>query len=71
MPAPCQVDTVQFRRKLKNADREILLAAGGGDITVGFHRALGLYRAAHEQGIRPDDSLDNIIVYVPHGGVNE
>jgi len=71
MPAPCQVYTVQFRRRLQNADREILLAAGGGDITVGFHRALGLYRRAHEQGIRPTDSLDDIVVYVPHGGVNE
>ena len=71
MPAPCQVYTVQFRRRLQNADREILLAAGGGDITIGFHRVLGLYRAAHEQGIRPTDSLDDIVVYVPHGGVNE
>lgn len=71
MPAPCQVNTVQFRRRLQNADREILLAAGGGDITIGFHRVLGLYRAAHEQGIRPDDSLDDVVVYVPHGGVNE
>lgn len=71
MAAPCQVDTVQFRRKLQEADREILLAAGAGDITVGFHRALGLYRRAHEQGIRPDDSLDSIIVYVDDGGVND
>ena len=71
MAAPCQVNTVQFRRRLQNADREILLAAGGGDITIGFHRVMGLYRRAHEQGIRPTDSLDSIIVYVPHGGVNE
>jgi hypothetical protein len=71
MAAPCQVNTVQFRRKLQNADREILLAAGGGDITVGFHRVMGLYRRAHEQGIRPTDSLDSIVVYVSHGGVNE
>lgn len=42
-----RTDTRVFHRKITSAQREILLHAGQGDITVGFNEVLELWRAIH------------------------
>ena len=39
-----QIDTIQFRRKLDNPKRSILLSAGKGNITKGFENILSIYQ---------------------------
>lgn len=60
MARPCRIDTVNFDRKLKDAERAILLTAGQGDLTKGFHKVLEIYRVIHSQGYRPDMDMDRI-----------
>ena len=64
MVRPCKLDTVCFSRKLREPERVILLAAGAGDITQGFHLALEIYAHLHAQGFRPGDPLENITLLV-------
>ena len=45
MGRPCRTDTRAFRRTLTEEQREILLSAGDGDITVGFNECLELWRS--------------------------
>jgi len=45
MARPCRQDTRAFRRILTDEQREILLAAGDGDITIGFNECLELWRS--------------------------
>ena len=45
--------TVQFRRKLSEADRTILLCAGKGNISLGFKNVLDCYAILWELGYRP------------------
>jgi hypothetical protein len=60
MARPCKIDTVNFRRVLREPERAILLAAGAGDISQGFHLMLEIYARLHAQGFRPGDSVENI-----------
>jgi len=57
MVRPCKTDTVEFHRKLNDLDRAILLTAGQGDLTQGFHALLNIYAALHNAGFRPDDDI--------------
>jgi hypothetical protein len=54
------LDTVEFRRRLRDPERAILLAAGAGDLSQGFYLALEIYARLHEQGFRPGDALADI-----------
>ena len=70
--ARCKTYTVQFRRKLGDGERAVLLAAGSGDITIGFRRILEAYRHLHGIGFRPSDPVQIIgLRNVDDGGVNE
>jgi hypothetical protein len=60
MGRPCRLDTVNFDRKLKDAERAILLTAGQGDLTRGFHTVLEIYRVLHNKGYRPDMPMDAV-----------
>jgi hypothetical protein len=60
MPRPCKLDTVEFRRLLRDPERTILLAAGAGDLTQGFHLVLEIYAHLHAQGFRPSDDIHGI-----------
>ena len=72
MIARCKTYTGQFRRKLGDSDRAILLAAGSGDITIGFQRILAVYRHVHGLGLRQSDPVDIIgLRNFDDGGVNE
>jgi hypothetical protein len=59
MARPCKVDTVEFQRKLSDADRAILLCAGGGCLTRGFHALLHVYATVHNAGFRPSDDISD------------
>ena len=52
-----QLNTVQFRRKLTNEQRTILLCAGKGDITKGFKEVLDCYAILWRLGYRPRNDL--------------
>ena len=72
MIARCKTYTVQFRRKLGDGERAVLLAAGSGDITIGFRRILEAYKRLHEVGFRASDPVEIIgLRNVDNGGVNE
>lgn len=43
MGRPCRQDTRNFTRILTDEQRAILLAAGDGDLTVGFNECLSLW----------------------------
>ena len=43
MARPCRHDTINFTRILTDEQRSILLAAGDGDLTVGFNECLSLW----------------------------
>ena len=60
MARPCKSDTRQFLRPLSDAQRAVLLAAGEGDITRGWHEVLDLYAHVHRQGFRPGMATDRI-----------
>jgi hypothetical protein len=60
MARPCKIDTVEFRRLLRDPERAILLAAGAGDLTQGFYLVLEIYAHLHAQGFRPGDNVNDI-----------
>jgi hypothetical protein len=60
MPRPCKIDTVNFRRTLRDPERAILLSAGAGDISQGFYLMLEIYARLHAQGFRPGDDVNDI-----------
>ena len=60
MARPCKPDTVQFRRKLTPVQRAVILAAGEGDMTMGFHELLALYSHLHAIGYRPGMRPDSV-----------
>ena len=60
MARPPKIDTIQFRRKLDSPKRNILLAAGQGNITKGFENLLTLYQYLHGIGYRTDSPLETI-----------
>jgi hypothetical protein len=70
MVRPCKLDTIHFSRKLRDPERVILLAAGAGDITQGFHFALAIYAHLHAQGFRPGDPLESIALSVNEDAIS-
>lgn len=60
MARPCKPDTKHFLRPLEPAQRAILLAAGDGDITRGWHEVLDLYAHVYRQGFRPGMTPDKV-----------
>jgi hypothetical protein len=71
MPRPPKVDTVQFRRKLDNPKRQILLSAGQGNISKGFENLLELYQYLHGIGYRADSPLESIGLVTMESAVKE
>jgi hypothetical protein len=57
MVRPCKDNTRYFSRPLSDADRAILMAAGRGDISVGFREVLAVYADLWHAGFRPGDNL--------------
>jgi hypothetical protein len=62
MARPCKIDTVQFRRRLNGQERAVLLSAGSGCLTDGFHFMLAVYAHLHGQGFRPGMDIERLVV---------
>lgn len=63
---PAKPDVVYFQRKLGTAERAIMLAAGRGDMSVGFMEVLDAYRYFYNLGLRPGMNLNSMkIVSAP------
>jgi len=58
---PCKIDTTRFYRVIDEETRNIMLTAGNGCLTTGFHHMLAIYAQLHNQGYRPDMPLDRIV----------
>lgn len=57
---PTKTDVVYFQRKLGDAERSILLAAGQGDTSIGFMEVLDAYRYFYNLGLRPGMNLNSM-----------
>jgi len=44
---PCKIDTKRLDRTLNDAERQINLTAGEGDLSRGWHKLLELYAHVH------------------------
>ena len=62
MGRPSTPNTKYFQRTLSDPEKQIMLAAGEGNLCRGFENVLALYQHAHNQGFRPsmDMSILNI-----------
>ncbi len=60
MSRPPKIDTIQFRRKLDNPKRQILLTVGQGNISQGFENLLALYQHLHSLGYRIDEPFERL-----------
>lgn len=68
MSRPPKIDTIQFRRKLDNPKRQILLTVGKGNISQGFENLLALYQYLHSLGYRIDEPFETIGLVTNHVG---
>ena len=57
MGRPSTPSTKYFQRTLSSPEKQIMLAAGEGNICRGFENILAFYQYAHNQGFRPGDDL--------------
>lgn len=60
MARPCKIDTVFFKRELSPVDRAVILCAGRGDLSRGFHELIAVYSELWAAGYRPGTPLENI-----------
>jgi hypothetical protein len=57
MGRPSTPATRYFQRTLSDPEKQIMLAAGQGNICRGFENILAMYQEAHNQGFRPGMEL--------------
>jgi hypothetical protein len=62
MPRPCKPDTKALRRDLAPAERAIIRAAGGGDLSRGFKELMAIYGHLHALGYRYGMAPQNIVI---------
>lgn len=62
---PASPNSKYFQRVLKPAEKKILVHAGRGDMSAGFHHLLEVYAILWSKGFRPHKSLDLINVGNP------
>ena len=58
MGRPSTPNTKYFQRTLSAPEKQIMLAAGEGNLCRGFETILTLYQYAHNQGFRPDMEMN-------------
>jgi len=61
MGRPSTPNTKYFQRTLSDPEKQIMLAAGQGNICRGFENILAMYQVAHNKGFRPGDDLSILI----------
>ena len=62
---PAEPTVRYFQRRLGDAERSVLLAAGNGDMSAGFLEVLDAYRHFYNLGLRPDMALESVTLVLP------
>lgn len=62
---PAKPDVRHFQRRLGDAERTVLLAAGQGDMSAGFLEVIDAYRHFYNLGLRPDMALESVTLVLP------
>ena len=57
MGRPSTPQTRYFQKKLSDQQKQVMLAAGKGNICRGFENMIDLYSYAHNKGFRPGMEL--------------
>ncbi len=68
MGRPSTPNTKYFQRTLTSPEKQIMLAAGQGNLCRGFETMLATYQHVHNQGFRPDMELS--ILNIGHATTN-
>jgi len=68
MGRPSTPLTKYFQRTLSTPEKQIMLAAGEGNICRGFENILAFYQYAHNQGYRP--TMNMSILNIRSGTTN-
>ncbi len=69
MGRPASPGTKFFQRKLGQAERNILLAAGDGNMSKGFMEVIDAYAHFYNLGLRPGMRLDRATLTIPLGEI--
>jgi len=64
MGRPSTPNTKYFQRTLSSPEKQIMLAAGQGNICRGFENILATYQHVHNQGFRPDMDMSILNIAV-------
>jgi hypothetical protein len=68
MGRPSTPNTRYFQRTLSDPEKQIMLAAGEGNLCRGFENLLALYQHVHNKGFRP--SMDMGFLNIGHATTN-
>jgi hypothetical protein len=68
MGRPSTPNTRYFQRTLSDPEKQIMLAAGEGNLCRGFENLLALYQHVHNKGFRP--SMDMGFLNIDRGTTN-
>jgi hypothetical protein len=60
MGRPSSPNTKYFQRTLSSPQKQIMLAAGEGNLSRGFENLLSLYQHVHNLGFRPTMELSSL-----------
>ena len=63
MPAgrPSSTQSKWFNRRLADTDKQILAAAGNGDMSKGFKNLLEIYQVLWSRGYRPTNDFEDFL----------
>ena len=62
MGRPSTPNTKYFQRTLSSPEKQIMLAAGEGNLCRGFENILAIYQHVHNQGFRPGMETSFLII---------
>lgn len=65
---PAEPTVRYFQRRLGDAERAVLLAAGQGDMSAGFLEVIDVYRRFYNLGLRPGMAIERVRLVLPRGG---
>ena len=60
MSRPSSPSTKYFQRTLSSPQKQIMLAAGEGNLSKGFENLLSIYQHVHNLGYRPTMELSSL-----------
>jgi hypothetical protein len=55
---PPSVRTRRFQRQISDSQAAVIAAAGAGDMSIGFHNLIDLYRQLYDLGMINGDDID-------------